>query len=342
MQDILAYIKKRTAAKAAAVTAQGTRITVDQLTATSRGAAGSAATAAAAPPAAAPTAPPGAGPKLLPGGVNLFFSEADLDAGGSLAAAPNRRVCTCVPARLVCMLACGMAQPGHGMQLPPGGVHCGAGKPTSNLLVNRCRTSQTSRLFRVPSGNWCYFSLQCLQSIQGLLAALPVTPPALPYHPLLLPSLCSAGVKPWQASRADGQCDLVPALQGLPVHLRGAREGGWPCLPQPCSVPARCCVAGPAGHTQANPLPVEPYPSALMPALQAAAKHYKDAVFLKFYGGKREREGKGGGHAGEPAKHSRVGEAARAGVFTLRKSRSTGPCPQAIQMRELRSCSRSA
>ncbi|KAL4423152.1 hypothetical protein ABPG77_007805, partial [Micractinium sp. CCAP 211/92] len=90
LNDILAYIKKRTAAKAAAVTAQGTRITVDQLTATSRGAAGSAATAAAAPPAAAPTAPPGAGPKLLPGGVNLFFSEADLDA--VLASNPGKLV----------------------------------------------------------------------------------------------------------------------------------------------------------------------------------------------------------------------------------------------------------
>ncbi|KAL4423154.1 hypothetical protein ABPG77_007807 [Micractinium sp. CCAP 211/92] len=90
LNDILAYIKKRTAAKAAAVTAQGTRITVDQLTAASQGAAGSAATAAAAPPAASPAAPPGTGPKLLPGGVNLFFSEADLDA--VLASNPGKLV----------------------------------------------------------------------------------------------------------------------------------------------------------------------------------------------------------------------------------------------------------
>lgn len=80
LQDILAYIKKRTAARAAAAAAQGQRMTVDQLAA----AAGKAA-AAAAPADAAPAA----GPKLLPGGVNLFFSEADLDAGGSPAAPHN-------------------------------------------------------------------------------------------------------------------------------------------------------------------------------------------------------------------------------------------------------------
>ncbi|KAL4440573.1 hypothetical protein ABPG75_003574 [Micractinium tetrahymenae] len=84
LKDIVAYIKKRTASKAAAVAAQGKKMTVDQLAAASHAAAE---TAAAAPPAGATS---GAGLKLLPGGVNLFFAEADLDA--VLAAHPAKLV----------------------------------------------------------------------------------------------------------------------------------------------------------------------------------------------------------------------------------------------------------
>ena len=74
----------------------------------SRAAARAAAAAAEAPPVAAePAGPPKAAPKLLPGGVNLFFSEEELDAGEALMAAV---AATCVVHR------CG----GSGLPDPPG------------------------------------------------------------------------------------------------------------------------------------------------------------------------------------------------------------------------------
>lgn len=63
LQQIMEFIKQRTAERE------------------SRAAARAAAAAAEAPPVAAePAGPPKAAPKLLPGGVNLFFSEEELDA----------------------------------------------------------------------------------------------------------------------------------------------------------------------------------------------------------------------------------------------------------------------